>query len=265
MLPIKNYKQEKITFDFAIEVSDRLKKYYASLAEFINKIKDFNSALEKNRDFYNINPYSDKLNRGIYILAKDGSELQVFPNSNLALKCSQGKLFTDNLKTQFERTIQLTIDFENKFNEQEKAFLKICPVYAYFKTNEKDVFFQQILFMENVEGGKSLGDTITGFSSEFCRIFQIPSLEEIKQKPQFRLHLLLDKNTQRQLLKIQTTYLFRRLLARGILILSLNQKNILISQENHDAPIQYTIIDPTVDWVAPLSPMYNLTTFLLCQ
>lgn len=265
MLPVKTYRQEGIMLNFNREVGDRLKQSYTNLAEFINNLKSFIIDLEKNRDSYNINPYSDKTERGIYILAKVSSELKIFPSSNLALKCSQGKLFTDNLKKQFERSLQLAKDFESKLNEQEKALLNICPVYFYYQTCEKSVLFKQILFMQNIDGGKSLGDTLTGFSPEFCRVFQIPSLEEILQKPQFKLHLFLDKNQQRQLLKIQTTYLFRRLVAKGILILSLNQKNLLLAQASNTEPIQYTIIDPTVDWVAPLSPMYNLVTFFLCQ
>jgi hypothetical protein len=265
MLPITTYTQDKITLALVGEVGDRLKTNYASFTEFIERLKSFNSSLEKNRDSYNINPYSDKLKLGIYILAKDGSDLKIFPNSNLALKCSEGKSFADNLKKQFERSLQLTIDFETKLNEQEKALLKICPVYSYFQTHEKDVLFKQILFMQNIESGKTLGDTKTGFDSEFCRVFQIPELEDILQKSQFNLHLFLDKDKQRQLLKIQTAYLFRRLLTKGISILSLNQKNILISKTCNSQPIEYTIIDPTVDWFAPLSPIYNLGTYLFCQ
>jgi hypothetical protein len=264
MLPITTYTQDKITLDFVPEIGDRIKSNYASFSDFIVKLKSFNSLLEKNRDLYNINPYSDKLKLGIHILAKDGSELNVFPNSNLALKCSEGNFFADNLKQQFERSIQLALDFETKLSDREKELLKICPVYAYFQTDE-EVLFKQILFMQNIESGKTLGDTKTGFNSEFCRVFQIPELEEIEQKTQFNVHFLLDKDKPRQILKIQTAYLFRRLLDKGISILSLNQKNILISQIRNSEPIEYTIIDPTVDWFAPLSPIYNLGTYFFCQ
>lgn len=265
MLPITTYTQDEIRLDTVAEVGDRIKDNYASFTDFIVKLKSFNSLLETNREIYNINPYSDKLKLGIYILANDGSELNVFPNSNLALKCSEGKFFADNLKQQFERSIQLALDFETKLNDREKELLKICPVYAYFQTDEKEVLFKQILFMQNIESGKILGDTKTGFNSEFCRVFQIPKLEEIEQKSQFNVHFLLDKDKQRQILKIQTAYLFRRLLDKGISILSLNQKNILISQTRNSEPIEYTIIDPTVDWFAPLSPIYNLGTYFFCQ
>jgi hypothetical protein len=265
MITITTYIQDKITVDLIGEVDDNLKANYASLLGLIDKLKSFNSNLEKNRDFYNINPYSDKLKLGIHILAKEGSELKVFPNSNLALKCSEGKLFADNLKKQFERSIQLATDFETKLSDREKELLKICPVYSYVQTNEKEVLFKQILFMQNIDGGKTLGDTQTGFNSEFCQIFKIPSLEEILQKYQFKLHLFLDEDKHRQLLKIQTAYLFGRLLTKGISILSLNQKNILISKTHNSQPIEYTIIDPTVDWFAPLSPIYNLGTCLFCQ
>lgn len=265
MLPITTYTQDEIALDLINEISDRLATNYASFADFIDKLKYFNSILENNKDSYNINPYSDKLKLGIYILAKDGSELKIFPNSNLALKCSEGKFFADNLKQQFERSIQLATDFETKLNDREKELLKICPVYSYFQTHEKEILFKQILFMQNIESGKTLGDTKTGFNADFCSVFKIPSFEEITQKSQFNLHFLLDKDKQRQLLKIQTAYLFRRLLIKGISILSLNQKNILISQTRNSEPIEYTIIDPTVDWFAPLSPIYNLGTYLFCQ
>jgi hypothetical protein len=264
MLPITTYTQDEIKLDLVPEIGDRIKSNYASFSDFIVKLKSFNSLLEKNRDLYNINPYSDKLKLGIHILAKGGSELNVFPNSNLALKCSEGNFFADNLKQQFERSIQLALDFETKLSDREKELLKICPVYAYFQTDE-EVLFKQILFMQNIESGKTLGDTKTGFNSEFCRVFQIPELEEIEQKTQFNVHFLLDKDKPRQILKIQTAYLFRRLLDKGISILSLNQKNILISQIRNSEPIEYTVIDPTVDWFAPLSPIYNLGTYFFCQ
>ncbi|NJK47704.1 hypothetical protein HC931_05550 [Candidatus Gracilibacteria bacterium] len=265
MLPITTYSQDKITLALVSEISDLLKNNDANFNDFIETLKKFNLNLEKNRDFYNINPYSDKLKLGIHILAKDGSELKIFPNANLALKCSEGNFFADNLKQQFERSIKLAIDFETKLNAKERELLKICPVYSYFKTYEKDVLFKQILFMQNIEGGKNLGDTKAGFDAEFCRVFQIPEFKEIAWKARFKLHFLLDKDRQRQLLKIQTAYLFRRLLTKGISILSLNQKNILISQTRNSEPIEYTIIDPTVDWFAPLSPIYNLGTYLFCQ
>ncbi|MCU0534132.1 MAG: hypothetical protein MUD14_09585 [Hydrococcus sp. Prado102] len=265
MLPITTYTQDGITLDLVNEIGDRLTNNYANFTDFLYKLKEFNFVIEKNRDSYNINPYSDKLKLGIYILAKDGSELEIFSNSNLALKCSEGKFFADNLKQQFQRSLKLAKDFETKLSEQEKELLKICPVYSYFQTLEKGVLFKQILFMQNIDSGKTLGDIITGFDSKFCRVFKIPELEEISQKPQFNLHLMLDRDKPRQLLKIQTAYLFRRLLTKGISILSLNQKNILISKTRNSEPIEYTIIDPTVDWVAPLSPIYNLGTYLFCQ
>ena len=90
--------------------------------------------------------------------------------------------------------------------------------------------------------GETLGSSESGFSEEFCRAFNIPSLEDICRKPQFALHLRLDRNKKRQLLKIQTAYLFKRLWHKGIRILSLNQKNIIISKNPETAQNQYTII-----------------------
>ncbi|OKH23214.1 hypothetical protein NIES593_10230 [Hydrococcus rivularis NIES-593] len=258
MLPIKTYNQERIKIDITKDTCDRIENHYGSLAKFIDKLQSFNVTLEKNRDEYNINPYSDKLGQGIYILAKDSSELEIFPHASLAFKCSQGKFLAENLKKQFDRSIQLSIEFETKLNAKERAMLQICPVYLHFETSAIDVFFKQILFMQNIEGGVTLGETKTGFSLEFCQVFKIPSLEEILVKPQFNLHLLLDKDRQRQLLKIQTVYLFRRLLSKGIRIFSLNQKNILLSQD------KYIIIDPTIDFLKPISPLYNILTYQLC-
>jgi hypothetical protein len=264
MLPVETYIRDRVTLDVTKDVRDRIENRYGSLANFVEKLQSFNSTLENNKNSYNINPYSDKLGQGIYILAKDSSELEIFANSSLAFKCSQGKFLAENLRKQFYRSIQLAIDFETKLNAQEREMLQVCPVYLHFQNRASDVLFKQILFMQRIEGGKSLGDIKTGFSLEFCRVFQIPCLEEISLKPQFNLHLLLDEDKKRQLLKIQTVYLFRKLLSKGIKIFSLNQKNILPCQDPNTCQAKYIIIDPTIDFLKPISPLYNTLTYQLC-
>jgi hypothetical protein len=66
----------------------------------------------------------------------------------------------------------------------------------------------------------------------------------------------------RQLLKIQTLYLFRHLWQRGIKILSLNQKNILACSSPEGDRTHYVIIDPIPDYSLPVSPSYNLISSL---
>ncbi len=55
--------------------------------------------------------------------------------------------------------------------------------------------------------GVRRANTKSGFSEEFCRIFNILTVAEICRQPQFALNLYLDKDKQRQLIKIQTACL----------------------------------------------------------
>lgn len=263
MTSIKTLTIEQIFLDFERDVYDRLIYKYGDLTEFIDRLKSFMTELASHKDEYNINPYPDKIKRGIYILGKYDSELGIFPDSHLAMKCSQNKPLAEDLKKQFYRSIQLAQNFEEQLNSDQKALLQICPVYLYVKTSSPSSFFKQILFMQRVESGTTLANTELGFSAEFCQVFKIPSLEEIRTLSQFSLHRYLDRNQQRQLLKIQTVYLFQRLWLKGIRILSLNQKNILVSQDLNSDQTRYLIIDPIADYFLPISPLYNSLTLPL--
>ena len=264
MTPIKTWTQEEVTIDFHPAIYERLQNKYGDLSKFLERLKRFNTDLAENKHLYNINPYSDGIKKGIHILGKFDSELGIFPNPNLALKCSQGKPFTENLKDQFSRTIQLDQDFETKLTIEEKSLLRVCPVYLHVQTHQAKSVFKQILFMQKVSEGVNLGQTHNGFSTEFCRVFNIPRLEEISHKHQFYLHRYLDKNKHRQLLKIQTVYLFKRLLHKGIKICSLNQKNVLVDPVLETGQTKYIIIDVSEDFFPPLSPLYNGLTIQLC-
>jgi hypothetical protein len=263
MSSIKTLTIGHISLDLQVDVYDRLRYKYGEITEFIDRLQSLLNKLASHKDEDNINPYPDKINRGIYILGADDSELGIFPDSHLALKCSQDKPLAENLRKQFHRSIQLAQDFEERLNSDQKALLQICPVYLYVKTSSPSSFFKQILFMKRVEGGTTLGNTKLGFSAEFCQVFKIPSLEEIRALPQFALHRYLDRDKQRQLLKIQTVYLFQRLWLKGIRIFSLNQKNILVSQDLNTGQTRYLIIDPIADYLLPISPLYNSLTLLL--
>ena len=264
MTLIRTWTQEEVTIDFHPEIYERLRSRYGDLGEFLDRLTLFNADLAKNKYLYNINPYSDGIKKGIHILGKSDSEFGIFPDPNLALKCSQGEAFTENLRKQFYKTIQLAQKFETKLNTEEKNLLRICPVYLHFQTCKAKSFFKQILFMQRVTAGVNLGQTQTGLTPEFCRVFDIPSLEEISRKPQFFLHRYLDKNKHRQLLKIQTVYLFKRLLHKGIKICSLNQKNVLVDSVLETGQTKYIIIDVSEDFFPPLSPLYNALTIKLC-
>lgn len=264
MTTIKTSTKGLVTIDFHQEVYEKFQNKYGDLIGFIDQLKAFNADLANNHKLYNINPYSDSIKKGIHILGKFDSELSIFPDSELALKCSEGQLWAENSRKQFYRVIQLSQEFETKLNDEEKKLLQICPVYLHFQTRQAKSFFKQILFMQRVTSGVTLGHTKTGFNEEFRRVFNIPSLKEIRRQPQFALHLYLDKNKRRQLLKIQTVYLFKRLLRKGIKILSLNQKNILVYQMPETGQTKYIIIDPTEDFFPPISPAYNILTSKLC-
>jgi len=264
MTAIKTWTQDQVIIDFHPEIYEKLLNNEEDFSEFIQLLKSFITDLAKNKDLYNINPYHTSFNKGIYILGKDDSQLGVFPNPKLALKCSQGQFGAENLRKQFYRIIQLAQDFETKLNAEEKNLLQICPVYLHFQTHQANSFFQQVLVMQRIDEGVTLGHTQTGFSPEFCEVFNIPSLDKISRKHQFYLHRQLDKNKRRQLLKIQTVYLFKRLLHKGIKICSLNQKNVMVEHVLETGQTKYIIIDPTEDLFPPLSPLYNSLTIKLC-
>lgn len=264
MIPIKTWTQDQVTIDFHQEIYDKLRSKYGSFSEFLQLLKLFTADLTKNKGLYNINPYDDSIKKGMHILGKDDSELDIFPEPKLALKCSQGQFGAEDVRKQFYRILQLAQGFETKLNPEEKDLLQICPVYLHFQTRQANSFFKQILFMKRVTASVTLGQTETGFDAEFCRIFNIPSLEEIYRKRQFALHRYLDKDKRRQLLKIQTVYLFKRLLRKGIKICSLNQKNVLVSHILETGQTKYIIIDPTEDFFPPISPLYNALTHELC-
>lgn len=255
-----NYTYDRLTLNFNSQIYQRLEQN-GSLNEFIDRLKALSARLPAYKDSHNINPDRDKLERGIHLLGIKDSEFDIFPTSDLVLKCSEGQPWAENLKRQFDRSMQLAQDFDVKLSYEESKLLKICPVYLHLRTSAEDAFFKQILFMQRIEGAV-FGDTETGFDSEFCRVFNIPTFAEIRCEPRFALHRWLDRNKRRQLIKIQTAYLFQRLWQRGIRILSLNQKNILAS--TIDRQLQYTIIDPVPDYARPISPAYNLLTSKFC-
>jgi hypothetical protein len=261
---IKTLTREQLTIDFHQVTYESLLGKYEELTNFLPLLHDFIADLEKNKDLYNINPYQEAFNKGIYILGKDDSTLDIFPSTKLALKCSEGYFGAENVRKQFHRIIQLTQEFTTKLDIEERNLLQICPVYFHVQILQPNSFFKQIMFMEKVADGVTLGHTEAGFNADFCRVFKIPSIEEIRSKPQFDLHRYLDKNKHRQLLKIQTVYLFKRLLHKGIKICSLNQKNVLVSQVLETGQTKYIIIDPTEDFFPPLSPLYNVLTYQLC-
>jgi hypothetical protein len=264
MTLIKTVTDEQFLFDFRQDIYDNLLDKYGNLTDFKQRLESFIASLVIDRNKYNINPYSEPINTGIYLLGKYDSELGIFPNANLALKCSQDKFLAEDLRKQFYRSIQLAQNFEDKLNSPEQDLLSVCPVYSYVKTNIKNSFFKHLLFMQRIEGDQTLGNTKSGFSAEFCQVFKIPSLQEISVKRQFALHQALDRDKQRQLLKIQTVYLFRRLWLKGIKIFSLNQKNIMVSQDSKTNRTRYILIDPVPNYLLPISPIYNTLTFPGC-
>ncbi|MBD1995919.1 hypothetical protein H6G00_04670 [Leptolyngbya sp. FACHB-541] len=267
LLGIQTYDQGNIRIDLELSIYQQLQKQFVNFAEFIQKLTDFITVLEHNQERYNINPYQEKFNRGIHILGNHGSELSeldVFPRSHLALKCSEGRWDAEDPRKQFFRSVELAWEFQTKLTDQERALLQICPAYLHFQTRTKSARFKRVLFMPHIEGSP-LGKTETGFNSEFCQTFKVPSFKEIMQKFRFSLHRLLDPDRKRQLLKIQSAYLFQRLSARGITIPSLNQKNILATSNTNGNQTQYVIIDPIADYCLPISPTYNLLTSCLCK
>ncbi|MFN6562405.1 MAG: hypothetical protein RMY28_021795 [Nostoc sp. ChiSLP01] len=263
-LGVQTYSQGKITIDLEPCIYEQLQKQSVSPSEFIRRLVHFIPTLENNPEKYNINPYTEKFHRGIHILGCHDSQLGVFPDSNLALKCSEGRPCAENPRKQFFRSIQLAWEFETKLNEQQKELLQICPAYLHFQTGIKSALFKRVLFMPKIEG-IPLGKTETGFSPEFCKTFNIPDFAEILRKFRFSLHFFLDPEQKRQLLKIQTAYLFQRLFQRGIKIFSLNQKNILATFNISGNSVRYIIIDPIADYYLPISPVYNVLTSQLCK
>lgn len=263
-LGIQTYCQGEITLDLAPHIHQQLQKQSVSVSEFIPILTRFITAVERNKESCNINPYAEKFNRGIYILGQQGDELGAFPVSNLVLKCSEGRWNAENPRKQFFRSIELAWEFEVKLSSQEKALLQICPVYAHFQTCARSALFKRVLLMPRING-TPLGKTEAGFSPDFCQTFKIPDFKEILHKFRFSLHRLLDPDRKRQLLKIQSAYLFQRLFEKGIIIPSLNQKNILATLDTDSKQTRYVIIDPIADYCLPISPAYNLLTAYLCK
>jgi hypothetical protein len=181
----------------------------------------------------------------------------------LVFKCSEGQPGTENLKVQFRRSLALSRTIARRFTLAEQQQLQVCPVYCYVQAPDRQARFKHILVMEWIQG-IALADLPDGLDPAFCQQFRIPTVPAIARKRQFWLHRCLDRNPQRQLLKIQTAYLFRRLAARGIRLYSLNQKNILATTQSETGQVQYLLIDTTADWSAPVSPLYNLVTYPFC-
>jgi len=50
--------------------------------------------------------------------------------------------------------------------------------------------------MQRITEGVTLGNTKSGFSEEFCQVFNIPTVAEICRQTQFALHLYLDEDEQ---------------------------------------------------------------------
>ncbi|HAX75686.1 MAG TPA: hypothetical protein DCY88_07605 [Cyanobacteria bacterium UBA11372] len=264
MNQIHTWNQGRVTIDLHQESYEKLLSRYGNVTEFIEKLEFFNSHLAKDLDLYNISAYPDHINKGIHVIGRK-EDFGIFPISDLAIKCSQGKPCAENLRKQFYRSIQLQREFEKKLNPAESKLLQICPVYCHFQTRKPKAYFKQMLFMHRVKSGLALGDTETGFSQEFCRVFDIPTLAEIKSKFKFKLHLYLDSKKHRQILKIQAVYLFKKLQKTGINIWSLNQKNIMIDRDQKTGENKYIIIDPSADFFPPITPVYNAFTSQLCN
>ena len=264
MNPIHTGNQGRVTIDFQGEIYENLLDRYGNITAFIDKLQLFNSNLAKDLDLYNISAYPDHINKGIHVIRRN-EDFGIIPNPNLALKCSQGKPCAEDLRKQFHRSIQLSQELDQKLNREEKSHLQICPVYLHFQSRKPTDYFKQIMFMYRVKTGLALGDTQAGFSEEFCQVFNIPTLKQIKLKSKFALHLYLDSNKHRQLLKIQAVYLFKRLLKKDIKIWSLNQKNIMVDQNEETGQTKYIIIDPSEDFFPPITPVYNAFTSQLCN
>ena len=175
------------------------------------------------------------------------------------------KPLAEDLRKQFYRSVQLTQILEKQLNNDQKALLEICPVYLYVQISSPNSLFKQVIFMKRVKGDRTLGNTKFGFSPQLCEALKITSLEEIRTLSQFSLYLYLDRDKQRQLLKIHTAYLFQRLWRKDIKIFSLNQKNILIDQALNSGQTRYSIIDPIPYYLLPISPIYNSLTLPLIK
>jgi hypothetical protein len=262
---VKTWKGDRIILDLAPEIYRELQNKYVDINLFVTDLISFQKQLSDNIEPYNINPYKDVVNKGVYVLGKNDEDLSIFPEHKLALKCSRGQIWAENLRKQFYRSTQLAYEFATKLSDRERQLLEVCPVYLHFQSNRSSDFFKQVLWMPRLEGYIDLGQERAGFNAEFCQVFKIPSVEEIASKSQFKLHLLLDRDRKRQLLKIQTVYLFKRLQQRGINICSLNQKNILVSPISTNSHAKYILIDLTTDWFPPISPLYNALNYQLCN
>jgi hypothetical protein len=217
---VKTWQGDRIIIDFAPEIYREVQNKYVDINLFVGKLISFQAKLSDNIELYNINSYKDVVDKGVYILGKNDENLEIFPERKLALKCSRGQIWAENLRKQFYRSTQLAYEFATKLSDRERELLEVCPVYLHFQSHRSSDFFKQVLWMPRLEGYIDLGQERAGLDAEFRQVFKIPSVQEIASKPQFKLHLLIDRDRQRQLLKIQTVYLFKRLQQKGINICS---------------------------------------------
>jgi hypothetical protein len=258
--PVLSCTGQGMCLELTAAIYEQVERLYGGPLQLIEALNQLNQQLSSNQDRFNINPYGTTAQEGIYILGLEDSVFQLFSGSQLVLKGARGQQWgTENLRTQFHRSLQLQAEFALKLSAEERHLLGICPVYLYAQSQQQ--FFRQLLLMQRIDG-PTLGQTSTGFQELFCRVFDIPSLEEIAELSRFRLHRWMDGGQHRQLLKIQAAYLFERLQQRGITLLSLNQKNII---ETSAEKGRYVIIDPVPNYLAPISPAYNLLTGLFCR
>ena len=91
MTSIKSLSIGQISLDFERSIYDKFVSHYEDTTEFIDRLQSFITRLANHKDEYNINPSSDKIKSGIYILGADNSDRGIFPDCHLALKCSQNK------------------------------------------------------------------------------------------------------------------------------------------------------------------------------
>ncbi|PSB02712.1 hypothetical protein [Merismopedia glauca] len=251
--------------DFSVDFHRKVLEKYQDISSFVSELNLLIEDLGKHRDIYNINRYPNPIDKGIHILSHDNLKFSLLPEERLVFKCSEGRLYGDNLRQQFARSLNLSAQFQTNLSLKEQSLLQICPTHFYLRDRHSSASFKEVLVMKRLTHYIDFSEAELGFDAEFCQVFQIPSLAEISQKPQFQIHLQIDRDRQRQLLKIQTAYLFKRLKQRRLTIWSLNQKNILVNQDPRSDLSKYVPIDPTADWILPITPIYNAANYWLCR
>jgi hypothetical protein len=253
------------TIDLATDFYAKVLEKYADISTFMSELNLAIADLEKHRHLYNINRYANPIDKGVHILSHDRLRFNSFPDLQLVFKCSEGRFYADNLKQQFYQSLNLSSQFKANLSLPEQNLLQICPTYFYWRDRRPSAFLKEVLGMRRLTNYIDFSEAESGFDPEFCQIFQIPNLAEIAGQPQFQIHLKLDSDRQRQLLKIQTVYLFKRLQQKGLTIWSLNQKNILVNLDLQSDLSKYVSIDPTADWSLPITPVYNAINYWLCM